>query len=139
MLAEAPVLCLYDNVIFLVGASWIPWGLRAIDRMLRLRRAGGCPGLAAVLALQVLGGDPESAYLTAGCGVGYAIILGRYARDRSTRLFTWPRVVGAVSTWFALTLGLACTRIALTRSSAAQVFVMAAWIAIAIRNGMALV
>jgi hypothetical protein len=56
----APVLFLYYNVIFLVGAAWTPWGLRAIDRLLRqgLRRGGA--ELALVLALQVLGGDPEA-------------------------------------------------------------------------------
>jgi hypothetical protein len=40
--------------------AWTLWGLRAIDRLLRqgLRRGGA--ELALVLALQVLGGDPEA-------------------------------------------------------------------------------
>ena len=54
--------------IFLVGAAWAPWGLRAVDRLLRRGRRLGAAELAAVLALQVLGGDPEAAYLTAACG-----------------------------------------------------------------------
>ena len=37
----APVLLLYGNVILLVGAAWLPWGLRAIDRLLRQRPAAG--------------------------------------------------------------------------------------------------
>ena len=69
------MLSLYSNVIFLVGAAWLPWGLRAIDRLLRQGRRRGAVELAAVLALQVLGGDPEAAYLTAVCGAGYAVVL----------------------------------------------------------------
>src|SRR4051812_6839996 len=57
----APVLFQYCNPIFLVGAAWVPWGFRAIDRLLREGRRAGLVELAAVLALQVLGGDPEAA------------------------------------------------------------------------------
>ena len=32
----APVLFQYCNVIYLVGAAWVPWGLRAADRLVRL-------------------------------------------------------------------------------------------------------
>ena len=78
----APVLFLYSNPIRLVGAAWVPWGLCAIDRLMRQgqRRAGA--ELAAVLALQVLGGDPEDAYLTAVCGAGYGVVLAIRARVR---------------------------------------------------------
>ncbi len=79
----APVLFQYSNVIFLVGAAWLPWGLRAVDRFLRLGRGAGLCELAAVLALQVLGGDPQAAYLTILCGAGYAALLT--LRDRE-----WP-------------------------------------------------
>src|SRR4051794_27334704 len=57
----APVLFQYCNVISLVGAAWAPWGFLAADRLLRQRRRDGLPTLAAVLALQVTGGDPEAA------------------------------------------------------------------------------
>src|SRR5262249_9557880 len=60
----------YCFVNDLVGAAWIPWGLRAIDRVLRQGRRRGVAGLAAVLALHVLGGDPEAAYLPAAGGAG---------------------------------------------------------------------
>ena len=71
---SAPILFLYSNVIFLVGASWAPWGFRAAQ-VTRCRqplgdaRAGVRPGM------QVLGGDPEAAYLTVAAGVLYASVL----------------------------------------------------------------
>ena len=63
--------------------------------------------LAAVLALQVLGGDPEAAYLTAICGVGYALVLAVGTRDGPSRFLTWQRSLGAVSLWFVAAVGLA--------------------------------
>ena len=94
----APILFQYGNVIFLVGAAWMPWGLRAIDRLLRQRRRRGGVELAVVLALQVLGGDPEAAYLTAVCGAGYAVVSGdpRPGSCRA-RLLTGPTILGAVA------------------------------------------
>jgi len=72
----APILFLYSNVIFLVGAAWAPLGFHGADRWLRLGRRWGLLELAAVLALQTLGGDPESAYLTGVCAAGYTLGLG---------------------------------------------------------------
>ena len=108
----APVLFLYSNPIRLVGAAWVPWGLCAIDRLLRQgqRRAGA--ELAAVLALQVLGGDPEDAYLTAVCGAGYAVVLAIRARARPNWFHVRPIAFGAVVIWVGATLGLASARIA---------------------------
>src|SRR5579883_689657 len=59
----APVLFQSSNMIFLVGAAWLPLGFRAVDRWARLGRRPGLVELAVVLAMQTLGGDPESAYL----------------------------------------------------------------------------
>lgn len=56
------VLFQYCNVVFLVGAAWLPLALLAADRMLCERRAGWAAGFGAVLALMVLGGDPQLAY-----------------------------------------------------------------------------
>jgi hypothetical protein len=79
----APVLFQYCFANVMVGAAWIPWGLCAIDRLLRQERRRGGAELAVVLALQLLGGDPEAAYLTAVCGVAYALILALGdSRDR---------------------------------------------------------
>jgi hypothetical protein len=84
----APVLFQYANVIYLVGAAWMPLGVHAVDRFLRLGRRWGLVELAIVLAMQVLGGDPESAYLLGLSACGYAAFLSwRRARgaDRSPR------------------------------------------------------
>ncbi len=67
-----PVLSQTSNMIFLVGAAWTPLGFLAADRWLRGRRRMALPALALVLALQVLGGDPEAAYLIVICAAGYA-------------------------------------------------------------------
>ena len=75
----APVLFQYCNVIFLVGAAWVPWGFLALEWLLHQKRRWGMLGLAIVLALQVLGGDPEAAYLTVLCGGGYALVLAKRA------------------------------------------------------------
>jgi hypothetical protein len=71
----APVLSLYCNVIYLVGAAWAPLAFRAVDRLVRLKKRRGLIELAAVLAMQFLGGDPESAYLVLASGVLYAVVL----------------------------------------------------------------
>src|SRR4051812_41328596 len=63
----APILFQYCNIIFLVGAAWLPWGFRAVDGWLRLGRLRSLAELAAVLAMQTLGGDPQIAYLTGLC------------------------------------------------------------------------
>ena len=48
-------------------------GLAAVDRL--MRRPTALAGLALVLAMQVLGGDPQAAYLTVLCGALYALLL----------------------------------------------------------------
>ena len=69
----APILFQYCNVIYLVGAAWLPLGMHAIDRWVRLGRHWGLWELAIVLAMQVLGGDPQAAYLLGLSGAGYAL------------------------------------------------------------------
>ena len=51
----------------------MPFGLRGAERFLRQGRLGGLLELALTLAMQLLGGDPQAAYLTALCGGGYAV------------------------------------------------------------------
>src|SRR5262249_38857460 len=68
----APILFQYCNIIFLVGAAWLPLGVRAVDRWVRLGRRWGLLELAVVLAMQTLGGDPQSAYLLGLSALGYA-------------------------------------------------------------------
>ncbi len=69
----APILFQHSNVIYLVGAAWLPLGFRAVDRWVRLGRRWGLLELAMVLAMQVLGGDPQSAYLLGWAAGGYTV------------------------------------------------------------------
>jgi hypothetical protein len=118
----APVLGLYANVIYLVGAAWLPLGALAVDRLVR----GGSPraavGLGAVLALQVLGGDPQAAYVTAMAGGLYAIGLsaagppGRLGRGRLAL-----GLAGLVFLWIGAVV-LAAWRAAGTGTGAAMAF-----------------
>jgi hypothetical protein len=85
----APVLSQTCNVIFLVGAAWVPLGFLAADRWLRLGRRRALPALTLVLAMQVLGGDPEAAYVTVLCVSAYA--LGLAARRAPTVWGRWLR------------------------------------------------
>ena len=85
----APILFQYCNVIYLVGAAWLPLGVHAVDRWVRLGRRWGLLELAVVLSMQVLGGDPQAAYLLGLAGIGYAAGPGlasrAIARDGRTR------------------------------------------------------
>jgi hypothetical protein len=101
----APVLFQYCNIIYLVGAAWLPWGFLALELLLHRRRRLGLLGLAAVLALQVLGGDPEAAYLTVLCGGGYALVLA--AGDGASRWWRWWWAAIALVVWVAVTLAVA--------------------------------
>lgn len=67
-----PVLFQYCNVIYLVGAAWLPLGFLAVDRWIRNGSRMALAGLAVVLAMQTLGGDPQAAYLLGLCALGYA-------------------------------------------------------------------
>src|SRR5262249_32714387 len=105
-----PVLFQYCNIIYLVGAAWLPLGLRAVDRWLRLGRRIALAELAVVLAMETLGGDPESAYLTGVCAVGYAIGLtwGRGGAARRIRRHQTVRAIFGVllvlTLWVVATL-----------------------------------
>jgi hypothetical protein len=98
----APVLFQYNNVIYLVGAAWLAWGLWAAVRVVREGGRGGVAGLSAVLALQVVGGDPQAAYLTVVAGAGYAAVLAWRERPRRVRRARRPLAL-------ALTLALGLT------------------------------
>ncbi|QEH33304.1 Bacterial membrane protein YfhO [Aquisphaera giovannonii] len=121
----SPILYQYCNVIYLVGAAWLPLGFLAIDRWLTAGSRPAILGLTAVLAMQTLGGDPQSAYLLGLCGGGYAAGLA-WIRSRSSvaeqaepadgaepttgrrgRWWAIPLAVGLVVAWFYVTLRLA--------------------------------
>lgn len=109
----APVLYQHCNIIYLVGAAWMPWGLLAVDRLVRLGRRTGVVELAVVLALQVLGGDPQAAYLTVACGVGLAVTLALRARAQPERSgFAWVLPAASlVGVWAGATLACAYGRL----------------------------
>ena len=107
----------------------------AIDRLLRRGLRTGGAELAVVLALQVLGGDPEAAYLTAVCGAGYALVLAVWARKRPIPSTAVWITLGAVGAWVMATLGLARTRIAWPGFTATNGLVLAAWMAAALAIG----
>lgn len=54
----------YCNTIFLVGAAWFPLGVMWGDQLLIRRDLHSFVLLAIVLALMVLGGEPQTAYFT---------------------------------------------------------------------------
>jgi len=99
-----PVLFQTCNVIFLVGAAWLPLGFRAADRWLRLGRRWGLVELAVILAMETLGGDPQAAYLTALCAGGYALGLARSGRLRAGRVVLAAALVQAAACAVALGL-----------------------------------
>ena len=101
----APILFQYCNVIYLVGAAWLPLGVYAVDRWVRLGRRWGLLALAVVLSMQVLGGDPQSAKLLGQAGIGYAAGQARHrnraseGRTDAARVRSGPRVRKTVMIW----------------------------------------
>ena len=98
----APVLSLTSNVVFLVGAAWAPLGFLAADRWIRLHRRGGIAGLAMVLALQILGGDPQAAYITVVCSLGYAAALAARPTPAASDHGRWRALAGVIIVYCAL-------------------------------------
>jgi hypothetical protein len=115
-----PVLFQYGNSVFLVGAAWMPLAFRAADRWIRQGRRFGIVELTGVLTMQVLGGDPQAAYLSALCAAGYAWFAARSGpvpeagadRPRGGRLAllrTPALVLWALLAWTAATVAVAAT------------------------------
>lgn len=73
----ATVMFQYCNTIFLVGASWVPLGIVAADRAVHGGGLRWASLLGGVLAMQMLGGDPEAAYVTGGLAALYVAMLDR--------------------------------------------------------------
>jgi hypothetical protein len=67
------------NAVFLVGGAWLPLGLVAVDRLVRAPSLVWSVVLSVVLAMQMLGGDPQVAFITGLAAAPYALIyhLGR--------------------------------------------------------------
>jgi hypothetical protein len=71
------VLFLYCNPIFLVGAAWLPLALLCVHWLCREPRWRYAIGLAIVLALMTLGGDPHTVYHVALVALPYAWMCSR--------------------------------------------------------------
>lgn len=67
----------YCNVVFLIGAAWLPAALLATDWMLSKRSLIGAAALGAVLALMTLGGDPQASYHGGLLAAVYALFARR--------------------------------------------------------------
>lgn len=120
----APVLFQYTNVIYLVGAAWLPLGFHAVDRLVRRHDRWAVPELSVVLALQMLGGDPQSAYLTLICGASYSLGLtwvDAYGAPKLRRLLAL--LFGAVLVWSIGVVLVASS----ARSLSAQLPALPAW------------
>jgi hypothetical protein len=105
---SGPVVFQYANVIFLVGAAWMPLGLLATDRWLRHRKPRALVELAGVSAMQVLGGDLESAYLLGVAGTAYCVGLfcGKTRPVRWLLLLGGLAVVCVLQAWLTISVAL---------------------------------
>lgn len=90
------VLFQYCNVVYLVGAAWLPLALAAADRTLVARSWRGALLLGAVLALMVLGGDPQMAYHAGLLATVYGGLL--WHSERRVRRSIEPRVASGAGT-----------------------------------------
>jgi len=77
------VLFQYCNVVFLVGAAWLPLAMLSAYRMLVEKSPHRAVAFGTVLGLMVLGGDPQMAYNAGLLAAAYA-------------LWLWWTVVGCV-------------------------------------------
>ncbi|HUE75068.1 MAG TPA: YfhO family protein [Pirellulaceae bacterium] len=78
----------HSNVVYLVGAAWLPFAAWAIDGLLSGRSWRAALGLGVVLALMVLGGDPQMAYHVVLIGALYGVISVRRDEEAKERRFS---------------------------------------------------
>ncbi|TVS16538.1 MAG: hypothetical protein EA424_14140 [Planctomycetaceae bacterium] len=98
------VLFQHCNVVFLIGAAWLPLAVEAADRLLTRRRWLDLLGVALIWAMMVLGGDPQSAYHAALL----AVLQAFFRRDSVSHLLGSVGRLGIVA---ALALALAAVQI----------------------------
>jgi hypothetical protein len=99
----------YCNVVFLVGAAWLPFAALAADRMLVGQSWRAALALGVVLALMILGGEPQAAYHALLMTAIYAVALGREANSTNSAAARgfWQRLRGSPLLLRMLLLGLA--------------------------------
>lgn len=74
---SGPILFQYCNVVFLVGAAWFPFVIAFVDRFLRTGSITSFFGIAVSLAMMVLGGDPQLAYVSGLPALGLVFLYWR--------------------------------------------------------------
>ena len=115
------------NVVFLVGAAWLPLAVETSERMIRKRSIRATAAFGAVLALMVLGGDPQMAYNAGLLATLYAVQL--WWRERKQRVSHNSGKECGVSHTCALRrhiCRLACCRLTLLALAAACGLILAA-------------
>jgi len=83
------------NIVYLVGAAWLPVAAGLVDEVLREGRFASAVWLSIVLALLVLGGDPQMAYHVLLVGGLYALhlTLGEREREGGAAGSSWARLM----------------------------------------------
>ena len=102
----------YCNIVFLLGAAWLPFAALAADQMLVHRSWRAALLLGVVLALMILGGEPQAAYHALLMTGLYAIVLGRRqteCHDKALATGLWPRLSGSSFLRSILLIGLAAS------------------------------
>lgn len=121
------VLFQYCNVVFLVGAAWLPLAVEAADRMLTRRSLPAAIGLGAVLALITLGGNAELAYHAGLLAALYAAWLWWYERkDRGKATSPMAFAAGSGLAWSLGAGDLLRRRPVLLAAAALAAFLLAA-------------
>ncbi|MEX2173451.1 MAG: hypothetical protein WD872_03760 [Pirellulaceae bacterium] len=83
------------NVVYLVGAAWLPLAAGLLDDLLRGGRWQAAIALGGVLAMMVLGGDPQMAYHAILLGGLYGVVLlasGRGQPPAGVAFSSWRSV-----------------------------------------------
>jgi hypothetical protein len=78
------VLSQHANVVYLVGAAWLPFAAGQLDTLVSEATARSMLLLGVILALVVLGGDPQLAYHILLMGAVYLVIIVRWRSARVT-------------------------------------------------------
>ena len=122
------VLFQYCNLVFLVGAAWLPWAIAAVEAMLTEFSLRTALVLGVVLALMVLGGDPQMAYHAGLAATGYAIGLCVFERVRlrPSRDLQSPNIDDNVRLGRSLALPGPATLMGLLAVAALSAFMLAA-------------
>jgi len=99
------VLAQQSNVIFLVGAAWLPWAFIGVDTI--VRRSGpklrAVLGLAGALAMMTLGGDVQTAYHVGILSGIYACVVGlRRGKEKELAVtLSWLALAGTLAVGLA--------------------------------------